>query len=127
MAEGFARELGNGVVDAFSAGVAPAGINQKTYKVMEEAGIDISRQSSKGMDENLLNSMDIIVTLCSHAEELCPLTPPGIMRIHWPIYDPIRSIGTEIEIMESFRKVRDEIGRRVKDLIDRIRNGEALN
>lgn len=122
MAEGFARDLGKGLVEAFSAGVAPAGINQRACKVMEEVGIDISRQSSKGIYENLLNSMDIIITLCSHAEELCPPTPPDIRRIHWPIYDPVKSIGTEIEITESFRRVREEIGSKVRGLIEELKN-----
>lgn len=122
IAEGFARRLGKGLIEAFSAGVAPVGINPRTYKVMEEIGIDIRDQSSKGIDEGLLKKMDIIVTLCSHAEERCPVTPPWIKRIHWPIDDPIRAMGTENEKMESFRKVRDEIGRRVKELIEEIKN-----
>jgi arsenate reductase len=122
MAEGFARKLGEGLVEAFSAGVAPVGINPRTYKVMEEIGIDIRGQLSKGIDEALLKKMDIIVTLCSHAEERCPVTPPEIKRLHWPIDDPIRAMGTEEEKIESFRKVRDEIGRRAKDLIDELKN-----
>jgi len=90
---------------------------------MEEIGIDIQDQYSKGIDEGLLKRMDIIVTLCSHAEERCPVTPPKIKRIHWPIDDPIRAIGTEDERMDNFRKIRDEIGERVKYLIDEIKDG----
>lgn len=122
MAEGLARILGEGAIEAFSAGVAPVGINPRTFKVMDEIGIDIQGQSSKGMDEDLLKKMDIVVTLCSHAEERCPVTPPRIKRLHWPIDDPIRTMGTEEEIMNGFRKVRDEIGKRVKELIDEIKN-----
>jgi len=123
IAEGFARKLGKGIIEAYSAGIAPVGINPRTYKVMEEIGIDIQDQYSKGIDEGLLKRMDIIVTLCSHAEERCPVTPPKIKRIHWPIDDPIRAIGTEDERMDNFRKIRDEIGERVKYLIDEIKDG----
>ncbi len=86
-------------------------------EVMKEIGIDISDQKSKAIDEELLREMDIIITLCGHAKALCPMTPPEIKRIHWPINDPVGAVGTEDEIMNAFRKARDEIKEKIKGLI----------
>jgi arsenate reductase len=120
MAEGFAREFGKGLIEVYSAGLMTAGVHKRAIAVMKEVGIDISNQKSKLIDEDLLRQMDIIVTLCDNAELLCPTTPPGIKRIHWPIKDPVGTIGTEEEIMREFRRVRDEIKERVQSLIEEI-------
>ncbi|TAN39499.1 MAG: arsenate reductase ArsC [Nitrospirae bacterium] len=123
MAEGFARELGLGLIEPYSAGLVPAGlVHPAAIAVMSEEGIDISGQSSKGIDPALLQQMDIIVTLCGNAEESCPVTPPEITRLHWPIDDPVNSIetamGTEKEDLNKFRKARDEIKRKITGLIN---------
>ncbi len=120
MAEGFAKEFGKGLIEVHSAGLMAAGVHRRAIAVMQEIGIDISRQKSKVIDEDLLRKMDIIVTLCGNAEETCPWTPPNIKRIHWPIKDPVGTIGTEGEIMKEFRRARDEIKERVKKLIEEI-------
>ncbi len=127
MAEGFARELGKGLIEAYSAGLMPAGVvHPKAVAVMKELGIDISSQKSKGIDPELLEKMDIIVTLCGNAEASCPMTPPSIRRIHWPIDDPVAAIGTEEELMKEFRKARDEIKGEIRVLINALRNGGPL-
>jgi arsenate reductase len=121
MAEGFTRTMGKGVVEAYSAGVSPAGyIHPKAIAVMKEEGIDISGQESKAIDYDLLPGMDIIITLCGNAEATCPVTPPKLRRLHWPIEDPVGARGTEDEVMAEFRRVRHEIRKRVTDLIDRL-------
>ena len=120
MAEGFAREFGRGLIEVYSAGLIAAGVHKKAIVVMEEIGLDISKQKSKVIDENLLKQMDYIVTLCGYAEDLCPRTPPGIKRIHWPIKDPVGTIGREQEIMNDFRRARDEIKEKVQKLIKEI-------
>src|SRR5574337_1259016 len=94
MAEGFAREIGKGILEPFSAGLIAAGLHPRAIAVMKEIGIDISKQKSKEVDDDLLRSMDIIVTLCSNAEEACPWTPPEVKRLHWPIKDPVGAVGT---------------------------------
>jgi len=109
MAEGFARELGKGRVEAFSAGLMAAGVNARAMAVMKEAGIDISGQTSKEIDAVLLRSMDVVITLCDNAAEACPWTPPSLKRLHWPIKDPILARGTDAMIMNDFRRARDEI------------------
>ena len=121
MAEGFAREFGKGLIEPYSAGLVAAGVNSRAVKVMNEIGINISGQTSKETDENLLKTMDLVITLCGNAEESCPYTPPQIKRIHWPIKDPVGTTGTEEEIMKEFRRARDEIRNRVEELIDTLR------
>jgi len=120
MAEGFAREFGKGILEVHSAGLFAAGVHKRAIAVMKEMGIDISHQKSKPIDETLLKQMDIVITLCGNAEDSCPWTPLYIKRIHWPIKDPVGTIGTEEEIMNEFRRARDEIKEQVKKLIDEI-------
>jgi arsenate reductase (thioredoxin) len=120
MAEGFAKEFGEGLIEVHSAGLMAVGVHRRAIAVMQEIGIDISKQKSKEIDEKLLSEMDIVVTLCGNAEETCPWTPPNIKRIHWPIKDPVGTVGTEVEIMKEFRRARDEIKERVKKLIEEI-------
>ncbi len=123
MAEGFAREFGKGLIEPYSAGLMAAGVNPRAVEVMKEKGIDMSGQLSKEIDEKLLGEMDVIVTLCGNAEESCPVTPPSIRRIHWPIKDPVGTIGTEEEILKEFRRARDEIEERIHALIEDLGAG----
>lgn len=120
MAEGLARELGKGVIEAHSAGLGPSFVHPRAIAAMAEIGIDISGQTSKGVDDRLLNSMDYVITLCGNAAYLCPVTPPHIRRIHWPIDDPAYASGTEEEIMAQFRAARDDIRQRVRQLLETI-------
>ena len=113
MAEGLAREFGKGLIEPYSAGLMAAGLHPRAISVMKEMGIDISGQKSKGIDESLLRKMDIVITLCGNAEESCPWTPPEIRRIHWPIADPVGTIGSEEKIMNEFRRARDEIKEKI--------------
>ncbi|MDA8433887.1 MAG: arsenate reductase ArsC [Nitrospiraceae bacterium] len=124
MAEGFARELGKDLIEAHSAGLMPAGvIHPKAVAVMREVGIDIAVQKSKAIDRDLLGKMDIVVTLCGNAEASCPVTPPSIRRIHWPIDDPVAAVGTEGEVTGKFREARDEIKERIRDLVNTVNPG----
>ena len=123
MAEGFARKLGKGIIEPYSAGLNPSGLNERAVQVMKEKSIEISQQKSKPIDGELLKSMDIIITLCDNAAEACPWTPPEIRRIHWPLKDPAKAEGSEDEIMHEFRAARDEIEQRVRELIEGVRNG----
>jgi arsenate reductase len=124
MAEGFARAFGKDIVEVYSAGLMAAGVHKRAIAVMKEAEIDISGQKSKEIDEKLMRQMDIVITLCGHAEEYCPWTPPGITRIHWPIKDPVGTIGSEDYIMNEFRRARDEIKEKVIELIEDIADAD---
>ena len=127
MAEGFARRYGGDALEVYSAGLIPAGVNENAAKVMAEMGIDISRQTSKAIDRELLNSMDLIITLCGHAESLCPATPPEIKRLHWPVDDPVGTRGSEEKVLAEFRRARDEIMGKVIELIREIKKARFAN
>lgn len=117
MAEGWANHLGAHWVEARSAGITAHGKNPRAIAVMQEAGVDISQQSSKVLSPDMLEWADLVVTVCGHADEHCPALPPHVQKRHWPIEDPARATGTEEEILAKFRAVRDEIRGRVEGLL----------
>jgi arsenate reductase (thioredoxin) len=125
MAEGFARGLGSGLIEAYSAGLIAAGVHPRAIAVMREEGIDISGQRSREIDPDLLRTMDVVITLCDNAAESCPATPPAVRRIHWPIKDPVGTIGTEAEIMREFRRARDEIRQKIQGFIGELSEGKG--
>jgi len=122
MAEGLARELGRGLIEPYSAGLIAAGVHPRAIAAMKEIGIDISGQRSREIDADLMRKMDVVITLCSNAEESCPWTPPEIKRVHWPIKDPVGSVGTEEEIMREFRKARDEMRAKIAGFLRELSN-----
>ena len=112
MAEGWAKKLKGDVIDAYSAGVEPHGMNPKAVRVMKEAGVDISGQRSKHVDELADVPFDYVVTVCDHANETCPVFPGRTKRVHVGFDDPPRlekSARTEEEALSHYRRVRDEI------------------
>ena len=120
MAEGWTRLIGDGRVKVQSAGIEAHGKNPRAIAVMKEAGIDISKQESSVVSDNMLQLSDLVVTVCGHADEQCPTLPHGEKKIHWPLADPAKATGTEVEIMREFRAARDEIESRVRDLLVRL-------
>ena len=96
-----------------------AGVNERAVAVMEEAGIDISGQTSKEIDERLLRSMDIVITLCDNAREACPWIPDRVEQLHWPVKDPVGTKGSEDRIMKDFRRARDEIREKIMTISER--------
>lgn len=123
MAEGLARELGKGILEPLSAGLMAAGVHPRAIAVMKELGVDISGQKSKSIDEDLLRRMDMVITLCDNAAEACPWTPPEIKRLHWPVKDPVGTVGSEEKIMKEFRRARDEIGGKIKEFVRDLKKG----
>jgi len=117
MAEGFARQFGQGRIEAYSAGMEPSRLNPFAVAAMQEKGIDISHQRSKAFEENLARRMDIVVTVCGNADARCPVLPPEVKKHHWPIEDPASAKGTRDEILATFCKVRDEIEAHVRELL----------
>jgi len=109
MAEGFARKMLPKNVKIFSAGLEPKGVHPIAIKVMQEVGIDISKQESKNISEIPLDKINIVITLCGDAAERCPIFPGKVERIHWEIEDPANAQGSDKEIAIVFRKVRDKI------------------
>ncbi|WP_424237607.1 arsenate reductase (thioredoxin) [Bhargavaea ginsengi] len=114
IAEGFGKKYLGDEWEVKSAGVEAHGLNPRAVETMAEAGIDISGQTSDILDMETMNRSDFIVTLCGDAADRCPITPPSIRREHWGFDDPAKATGTEEEIMAEFRRVRDELGERIR-------------
>jgi len=126
MAEGWTRQLGGEHLEVQSAGIEAHGQNPRAIAVMQEAGIDISNQESTILTDDMLQSADLVVTVCGHADELCPVLPPGVEKIHWPLTDPAKASGDDTQVMLEFRATRDEVGRRVSDLLGELSAGGKI-
>ena len=112
LAEGFLRAVAGDILDVQSAGSNPAGyVHPKAIQVMREAGIDISQHRSKHLNEFLDKKVETVITVCGNADQACPMFPGQVNRHHWPFDDPAKASGSEEEILEMFRRVRDEIKR----------------
>jgi arsenate reductase len=109
MAEAFLNAFSGDRYEAFSAGTTPIGVNPYTIKAMQEVGIDISRHRSKGVEEFLGQMFDHVVTLCDDAKEVCPFFAGEAKRSHRSFRDPSSCDGSEQEILDCVRGIRDEI------------------
>ena len=112
MAEGWARALKHGSIEPYSAGTEPHGLNPLAVKVMKEAGVDISEQTSKHVDSLRDKNFDFVITVCDLARESCPLFPGNAKMTHVGFDDPPRLAAgakTEEEALGQYRRVRDEI------------------
>lgn len=109
IAEGYLRHFHGGKANIYSAGVETHGVNPRAIATMKEDGIDLSAHTSNHVDEYLSISFDLILTVCDHASERCPIFPGAAKRIHHNFTDPAKATGSEEEIMAAFRKVREEI------------------
>ena len=116
MAEGWSRKLKKDTIEAYSAGVEIHGLNSDAVKVMAEAGVDISGQESKHVEDFKNMELDAVVTVCDHAHESCPYFPPRCRVIHAGFDDPpkmaeelARQGASKEEQLDCYRRVRDEI------------------
>ena len=109
LAEGLMRHLRGDEFEAFSAGTEPKGVHPKTIEVLREIGIDASAQTSKHTDALPVKDFDYIITLCGNAAQNCPVFLGKGVKMHHGFDDPAAVTGREPDILESFRKVRDEI------------------
>lgn len=119
MAEGWARALKADEVTAYSAGVETHGLNPNAVKVMAEAGVDITGQRSQHIDEFRDTPLDVVVTVCDHAAESCPVLPGDTRVVHHAFDDPPRlakDAADEEAALECYRRVRDEIRAYVETL-----------
>jgi arsenate reductase len=119
MAEGWARHLKGDLFEVYSAGVEAHGLNPIAVKVMAEAGVDISAHRSKLVTELLDKGIDYVVTVCDHAAEACPRFPGKAKVIHHSFQDPpalAKTVKSEEEVLNIYRRVRDEIRDFVKTL-----------
>lgn len=125
MAEGFAREFGKDIIEAHSAGLNPAGLNERAVKVMREIGIDISQQKSKTINGyyELPKTMDIVIILCGDAAEFRPWLSPETKCIHWPLPDPAAFYLNDTDKLQLLRNVREQIKELIENLIKEVQHG----
>ena len=118
MAEGFLRKYGGDVFEPHSAGLEPKGVNPLTVQVMDEAGVDISSHTSKGIERYLGEPLQYLITVCDDADQNCPTGWPGIgTRMHWSFEDPARFEGSPEAKLARFREIRDLIESRVRQWV----------
>ncbi|MGH7231603.1 MAG: arsenate reductase ArsC [Nitrospiraceae bacterium] len=120
MAEGFTRHYGMGRVEAFSAGVLPASLNPRAVRVMAELNIDIANHHHRSVDAVVIDEMDLVVTLCDYAQSCAPGGSSGQHRLHWSIADPSKWWGPDWLVLPAYRKVRDDLDRRIRHLLPAI-------
>src|SRR5262245_56907973 len=115
MAEGWLRHLAGPRVEALSAGTHPTQLHPLAVRVMDEVGIDISRQTSDPIEPYLADPPDLVIAVSSAAAARCPTLPGRLPLMHWPFEDPAAVRGSELEVQQAFRATRDAIGRRVRE------------
>jgi arsenate reductase len=117
MAEGFLRSLAGDRFEVASAGTETTRVHPLAIRAMADVGIDISRHTSKVVDEFVKQPWDYVITVCDAANEGCPVFPQKASRLHWSFEDPSRATGSDDQRLEVFRRVRDQINRRITDWI----------
>ncbi|SDF60489.1 protein tyrosine phosphatase [Mucilaginibacter pineti] len=109
IAHGYLQKFAGDKAQVYSAGVEIHGVNPKAIKIMAEDGVDISHHTSNNVDEYMAIPFDLIITVCDNAKENCPYFPSKALRFHQNFPDPAKATGTDDEVMDEFRKVRDMI------------------
>ncbi len=118
MAEAWLKRLGKDRFEVYSAGIVAHGKNPRAIAVMEESGVDISAQESEQLNPMILNTLDLLITVCGNADETCPTVPVNCEKQHWPFDDPAKATGSEEEIIAEFRRVRDQIHNRIEAFVN---------
>ncbi|MBK0381404.1 arsenate reductase ArsC [Pedobacter sp. SD-b] len=117
IAEGYLRSFLGEKATIYSAGVETHGVNPRAVLTMKEDGVDISNQTSNNIDEYFDIDFDFIITVCDHAKERCPFFPSNAKKHHYNFPDPAKAQGSEAEIMERFKAVRELIKNYCKNFV----------
>ena len=117
IAEGYLRQFAGDKAEVYSAGVEIHGVNPRTIETMKEDSIDISKHTSNNIDEYRNIDFDFVITVCDNAKERCPYFPTRAKKFHQNFPDPAKAIGTEEEIKEQFRQVREQIKNYCRQLV----------
>ena len=117
MAEGILGDLAKGRFEVFSAGTHPTRVHPASIKVMAEWDIDISHHTSDLVDDYLDAGMDIIITVCDNANQLCPIFPGVVEHIHWSIDDPFVNWSDEEHLLPPYRRTRDTLKVRIQGFL----------
>ena len=123
MAEGLVNHYLAGQVKAFSAGVRSSRVNPRAIQVMAELGIDISGHRSKSVENLGQEQFDLVITVCDSAKEQCPFFPGPTRKLHVSFPDPAQATGSETEILQAFRQVRDDMREKLLPLLGGQRPG----
>ena len=117
MAEGLLRHMAGDRVEVSSAGTRPGSVRPEAVAVLAELGIDIRSHWSKHVDDFAGQPFDYVITVCDNARESCPVFPAGTRRIHWSFEDPAAAAGDEPHRLAEFRRIRDQISRRLTEFV----------
>ena len=109
IAEGYLRHFANGKAEIYSAGIETHGVNPRAVATMKEDGLDISNHTSNNINEYTDIDFDFVITVCDNAKERCPFFPSKAKKFHYNFPDPAKATGTEQEILQQFRNVRQLI------------------
>jgi arsenate reductase len=111
------NELSSSNFELFSAGSHPSQVHPMSIAVMEEIGIDISKHTSDHIDDYLDKNINIVITVCDNANNVCPNFPGNVNWIHWSIDDPFRNWNFDLNQLSAFRETREEIKLRLLKFI----------
>ena len=117
IAEGYLRHFANGKAEIYSAGIETHGVNPRAVATMKEDGLDISNHTSNNIDEYKDFDFDFVITVCDNAKERCPFFPSKAKKFHYNFPDPAKATGTEKEILQQFRNVRQLIKEYCKQFV----------
>ena len=117
MAEGYIKKFARDKAKVYSAGIETHGVNPKAIQIMKEDGIEISRHTSNNITEYRNIDFDYVITVCDNAKERCPFFPSKAKKFHHNFPDPAKATGSEEQIMQQFREVRDMIKKYGQDFV----------
>ena len=122
IAEGLLRDMAGDRFDVHSAGSHPTRVHPNAIAVMEEWGIDISQHSSDAINDYLNEGIHIVITVCDNANQICPVFPGDVQRIHWSVDDPFRGWNQDASQLDNFRETRQDLKIRIQKLLDDTRS-----
>ena len=118
MAEGYLRHFAGDKANIYSAGIETHGVNPKAIGIMKRDGIDISEHTSNNISEYLGVDFDYVITVCDNAKESCPYFPTKAVKLHYNFPDPAKAKGSDEEVMEQFREVREMIRKYIQNFVN---------
>jgi len=118
IAEGYLRHFAGDKAEVYSAGIETHGVNPKAIEIMKRDGIDISGHTSNNIDEYTGIDFDYLITVCDNAKESCPYFPTSAVKFHYNFPDPAKATGTEEDVMEQFREVREMIRKYAQNFVN---------
>jgi arsenate reductase len=118
IAEGYLRYFAGDKARVYSAGIETHGVNPKAIEIMKRDGIDISDHTSNNINEYLDVDFDFVITVCDNAKESCPYFPTKAIKMHYNFPDPAKAKGTDEQVMEQFREVREMIRKYVQNFVN---------